>query len=103
VARKDQALLQRYKELQDIIAILGLDELPEEDKVVVARARKIQKFLSQPFRVGEVFTGIEGKYVKIEDTVRGFSMILNGEVDSISENDFYMKGSIDDVVNLAKK
>jgi F-type H+-transporting ATPase subunit beta len=96
-------LLQRYKELQDIIAILGLDELPEEDKVVVARARKIQKFLSQPFHVGEAFTGLEGKYVKTKDTIRGFSMILEGEMDSISENDFYMKGSIDDVVDSAKK
>ncbi|MDR0680078.1 MAG: F0F1 ATP synthase subunit beta [Puniceicoccales bacterium] len=103
VARGVQALLQRYKELQDIIAILGLDELPDEDKLVVARARKVQKFLSQPFHVGEVFTGIAGKYVKIEDTIRSFKMILDGDVDNIPENDFYMKGSIEDVVGDDKK
>lgn len=98
VARNVQSLLQRYKELQDIIAILGLDELPEEDKMVVSRARKVQKFLSQPFHVGEVFTGIPGKYVKTEDTIRGFKMILDGEVDDIPENNFYMKGTIEDVL-----
>lgn len=103
VARRVQALLQRYKELQDIIAILGLDELPDEDKLVVARARKVQKFLSQPFHVGEVFTGIPGKYVKIEDTIRSFKMILDGDVDNVPENDFYMKGSIEDVVGDGKK
>ncbi|MDR0595844.1 MAG: F0F1 ATP synthase subunit beta [Puniceicoccales bacterium] len=103
VARRVQALLQRYKELQDIIAILGLDELPDEDKLVVARARKVQKFLSQPFHVGEVFTGIPGKYVKIEDTIRSFKMILDGDVDNVQENDFYMKGSIEDVVGDGKK
>ncbi|MDR3274145.1 MAG: F0F1 ATP synthase subunit beta, partial [Puniceicoccales bacterium] len=89
-------------ELQDIIAILGLDELPDEDKLVVARARKIQKFLSQPFHVGEVFTGIEGRYVKTEDTIHGFKMILDGDVDNVPENDFYMKGSIEDVVNSSQ-
>ncbi|MDR0715582.1 MAG: F0F1 ATP synthase subunit beta [Puniceicoccales bacterium] len=103
VAREVQALLQRYKELQDIIAILGLDELSDEDKLVVARARKVQKFLSQPFHVGEVFTGIAGKYVKIEDTIRSFKMILDGDVDNVPENDFYMKGSIEDVVGDDKK
>jgi F-type H+-transporting ATPase subunit beta len=102
VARGVQSILQRYKELQDIIAILGLDELQEEDKLIVARARKVQKFLSQPFRVGEAFTGLQGKYVKTEDTIRGFKMILDGGVDNISENNFYMKGSIEDVIKSAK-
>ncbi|MDR1256024.1 MAG: F0F1 ATP synthase subunit beta [Puniceicoccales bacterium] len=103
VAHRVQALLQRYKELQDIIAILGLDELPDEDKLVVARARKIQKFLSQPFHVSEVFTGIEGKYVKTADTIRAFKMILDGDVDDVPENDFYMKGSIEDVLGKEGK
>ncbi len=103
VARSVQALLQRYKELQDIIAILGLDELPEEDKIIVSRARKVQKFLSQPFHVSEVFTGIKGKYVKITDTIRGFKMILDGQVDNISENDFYMAGTIEDVIKKHEK
>ncbi|MDR3317306.1 MAG: F0F1 ATP synthase subunit beta [Puniceicoccales bacterium] len=94
-----QAVLQKYKELQDIIAILGIDELSEEDKLTVSRARKIQKFLSQPFHTAEAFTGIEGKYVSAAETVRGFEMILKGELDHISENDFYMKGSIDEVIN----
>ena len=98
VARGVQSLLQRYKDLQDIIAILGMDELSEEDKLAVSRARKIQKFLSQPFHVAEVFTGFQGKYVKTEDTIKGFGMILDGEVDDISENDFYMKGTIDEVI-----
>ncbi len=97
-ARKVQALLQRYKELQDIIAILGLDELPDEDKIVVSRARKVQKFLSQPFHVSEVFTGIPGQYVKTADTIHGFQMILDGQVDDIPENDFYMAGTIEDVI-----
>ncbi|MDR0590823.1 MAG: F0F1 ATP synthase subunit beta [Puniceicoccales bacterium] len=99
VARGVQAVLQKYKELQDIIAILGMDELSEEDKLTVTRARKIQKFLSQPFRTAEAFTGTEGKYVSAAETVRGFDMILNGELDGISENDFYMKGTIDEVIN----
>jgi F-type H+-transporting ATPase subunit beta len=103
VARSVQSLLQRYKDLQDIIAILGMDELSEDDKLVVARARKIQKFLSQPFHVAEVFTGFEGKYVKTEDTIRGFAMILDGKVDNISENDFYMKGTIDEVLDQKKE
>ena len=98
VARGVQSLLQRYKDLQDIIAILGMDELSEEDKLAVSRARKIQKFLSQPFHVAEVFTGFQGKYVKTEDTIKGFGMILDGEVDDISENDFYMKGTINEVI-----
>jgi F-type H+-transporting ATPase subunit beta len=98
VARSVQSLLQRYKDLQDIIAILGMDELSEEDKLAVSRARKIQKFLSQPFNVAEVFTGFQGKYVKVEETIRGFAMILDGKLDHISENDFYMKGTIDEVI-----
>jgi F-type H+-transporting ATPase subunit beta len=98
VARGVQNVLQRYKDLQDIIAILGLDELSPEDKQSVFRARKIQKFLSQPFHVAEVFTGFGGKYVSTEETVKGFKMILDGELDHIAENDFYMKGSIDEVL-----
>lgn len=103
VARGVQNLLQRYKDLQDIIAILGLDELSPEDKLVVFRARKVQKFLSQPFTVAEVFTGAPGKLVPIADTVKGFAMILSGELDHINENDFYMKGSIDEVIAASKK
>ncbi|MDR2372269.1 MAG: F0F1 ATP synthase subunit beta [Puniceicoccales bacterium] len=102
VARGVQAVLQKYKELQDIIAILGMDELSDEDKLTVARARKIQKFLSQPFNTAEAFTGIEGKYVSAKETVRGFAMILGGELDHISENDFYMKGGIDEVTGTKK-
>ncbi len=98
VARGVQQVLQRYKDLQDIIAILGLDELAPEDKLIVFRARKIQRFLSQPFHVAEVFTGVSGKYVSIQDTIRGFDMILKGELDHVNENDFYMKGSIDEVL-----
>jgi F-type H+-transporting ATPase subunit beta len=98
VARGVQNVLQRYKDLQDIIAILGLDELSPEDKQAVFRARKIQKFLSQPFHVAEVFTGFPGKYVSTADTVKGFKMVLDGELDHIAENDFYMKGSIDEVI-----
>lgn len=98
VARGVQNVLQRYKDLQDIIAILGLDELSPEDKQTVFRARKIQKFLSQPFHVAEVFTGFAGKYVSTEETVKGFKMILDGELDHIAENDFYMKGSIEEVI-----
>jgi F-type H+-transporting ATPase subunit beta len=102
VARQVQEILQRNKELQDIIAILGMDELSEEDKRVVNRARKIQKFLSQPFFVAEVFTGSPGKYVKIQDTVRGFKEIIEGKHDDIPEQAFYMAGSIEDVVERAK-
>lgn len=98
VARGVQQVLQRYKDLQDIIAILGLDELSVEDKQTVYRARKIQRFLSQPFNVAEVFTGFPGKIVSLADTIRGFKMILDGELDHIPENDFYMKGSIDEVI-----
>jgi F-type H+/Na+-transporting ATPase subunit beta len=103
VARGVQRVLQRYKDLQDIIAILGLDELSPEDKQAVYRARKIQKFLSQPFSVAEVFTGFEGKLVPVKDTVRGFKMILDGQLDDVSEGDFYMKGGIEDVLAAAKK
>jgi F-type H+-transporting ATPase subunit beta len=98
VARGVQRILQRYKDLQDIIAILGMEELTEEDKLTVVRARKIQKYLSQPFFVAEQFTGAPGKYVKLEDTITGFEKILSGELDDISEQSFYMKGSIDEVI-----
>ncbi len=96
VARKVQEVLQRYKELQDIIAILGMDELSEEDKLVVARARKIQRFLSQPFHVAEQFTGMPGTYVKLEDTIAGFKALINGEVDDLPEQAFYLVGTLDD-------
>ena len=102
VARRVQEYLQKYKELQDIIAILGMEELSEEDKKVVARARKIQKFLSQPFHVAEVFTGIAGKYVPLKETIRGFKMIVDGEMDQYPENAFFNVGSIDEVVEKAK-
>ena len=102
VTRGVQKVLQRYKDLQDIIAILGIDELSEEDKLTVTRARKIQKFLSQPMFVAEVFTGTPGKYVKIEDTVRGFKEILDGKHDKLPEQAFYMKGSIEEVVKEGK-
>ena len=97
VARGVQKVLQRYKDLQDIIAILGMEELSDEDRVTVARARKIQKFLSQPFFVAEQFTGTPGKYVKLSDTIKGFKMILDGEYDGVAEQEFYMKGSLDEV------
>jgi len=97
VARRVQQVLQRYKDLQDIIAILGMEELSDEDKITVSRARKIQKFLSQPFFVAEAFTGTPGKYVKLEDTVKGFKMILDGELDEVGEQEFYMKGDITEV------
>jgi F-type H+/Na+-transporting ATPase subunit beta len=102
-ARDVQALLQRYRELQDIIAILGMDELSEEDKIVVARARKVQRFLSQPFFVAEQFTGMPGKYVDIKDTVRGFREILDGKVDHLPEQAFYMVGTIEDAAEKAKR
>lgn len=101
VARKVQEYLQKYKELQDIIAILGMEELSEEDRRVVARARKIQKFLSQPFHVAEVFTGIPGKYVPLKETIRGFKMIVEGEMDQYPENAFFNVGSIDEVIEKA--
>ena len=103
VAREVQRVLQRYKDLQDIIAILGLDELSPDDKLTVYRARKIQRFLSQPFHVAEVFTGSPGKYVGVKDTIRGFKMILDGELDDVPEGDFYMKGGIDEVIEAAGK
>ncbi len=103
VARAVQKVLQRYKDLQDIIAILGIDELSDEDKLVVARARKIQRFLTQPFFVAEQFTGIKGKYVKVTDTISGFDKILSGSLDHIPEGDFYMKGSIDEVIETYEK
>ena len=103
VARGVQAVLQRYKDLQDIIAILGIDELSPEDKQAVFRARKIQKFLSQPFTVAEVFTGFPGVYTTVADTIKGFKMILDGELDHVNENDFYMKGSIEDVLKAAEQ
>ena len=102
VARDVQATLQRYKELQDIIAILGMDELSEEDKLIVTRARKIQRFLSQPFFVAEVFTGTAGKYVSLKDTIKGFRAIVDGEYDSLPEQAFYMVGSIEEAVERAK-
>lgn len=103
VARRVQELLQRYKDLQDIIAILGIDELSDEDRIVVSRARKVQRFLSQPFFVAETFTGLPGKYVPIKETVRGFKEILEGKHDDIPESAFFMAGTIDDVVQKAKK
>ena len=103
VARGVQEVLQRFKELKDIIAILGMDELSEDDKLVVYRARKIQRFLSQPFHVAEVFTGAPGKYVPIRETIQSFKAILNGEYDDLPEQAFYMKGGIEEVVAAAEK
>lgn len=102
-AREVQRILQRYKDLQDIIAILGMDELSEEDKILVARARKIEKFLSQPFHVAEVFTGTPGVYVKLEDTIRSFAELVSGKYDDLPEQAFYMVGSIDMAIEKAKK
>ncbi|MGX7894848.1 F0F1 ATP synthase subunit beta [Tsuneonella sp. HG222] len=102
-ARRVQEVLQKYKSLQDIIAILGMDELSEEDKLTVARARKIQRFLSQPFHVAEVFTGIPGKFVQIEDTVKSFKAVVDGEYDHLPESAFYMVGGIEEAVEKAKK
>jgi F-type H+-transporting ATPase subunit beta len=103
VARQVKQVLQRYKDLQDIIAILGIDELSEEDKLAVTRARKIQKFLSQPFFVAEQFTGRAGKYVQIADTIRGFREITEGKHDDVPEQAFYMAGGIEEVLESAKK
>ena len=103
VAREVQKILQTYKSLQDIIAILGMDELSEEDKLVVARARKIQRFLSQPFFVAEVFTGSPGKLVDLESTIKGFSAICNGEYDNLPEAAFYMVGTIEEAIEKAEK
>ena len=102
VAREVQRILQTYKSLQDIIAILGMDELSEEDKLVVARARKIQRFLSQPFHVAEVFTGFPGVFVSIADTVRSFKAIVAGEYDHLPEGAFYMVGTIEEAVKKAE-
>jgi len=103
VARNVQLILQRYKDLQDIIAILGMDELSEEDKLTVGRARKIQRFLSQPFFVAAQFTGTEGKFVSVKDTVRGFQEILEGKHDDLPEQAFYMVGGIEEAVEKAKR
>ena len=102
MARGVQQVLQKYKELQDIIAILGMDELSEEDKITVNRARKIQRFLSQPFHVAEQFTGMPGKYVPIAETIRGFKEIMEGKHDDIPEGHFLNAGTIDDVVARAR-
>lgn len=102
-AENVKQLLQRYKDLQDIIAILGMDELSDEDKLVVSRARRVQRFLSQPFFVAQQFTGLEGKYVKIEDCIKGFNMILNGELDDLPENAFYLVGTIEEAKEKAEK
>jgi F-type H+-transporting ATPase subunit beta len=103
VAQGVKRILQRYKDLQDIIAILGIDELSDEDKLTVARARKVQRFLSQPFHVAEQFTGIAGKYVKIADTVRGFKEVIEGKHDDVPEQAFYMQGGIEDVLKKAEE
>ncbi|MBI4912574.1 MAG: F0F1 ATP synthase subunit beta, partial [Acidobacteria bacterium] len=102
-AMRVKQILQKYKELQDIIAILGMDELSDEDKLVVARARKIQRFLSQPFHVAETFTGMAGKYVKLEDTIRGFKEICDGKWDHLPEQAFYMVGTIEEAAEKAEK
>jgi F-type H+-transporting ATPase subunit beta len=103
VARQVQQILQKYTELQDIIAILGIDELSDEDKITVARARKLERFLSQPFHVAEVFTNTPGAYVKIEDNIRGFKEIIEGKHDDLPEQAFHMVGGIEDVIEKAKK
>ena len=102
VATQVQQILQRYKDLQDIIAILGIDELSEDDRLTVSRARKLQRFLSQPFFVAETFTGRAGKYVKREDTIRGFKRLVSGELDDLPEQAFYMVGGIEEAVEKAK-
>src|SRR5205085_9673207 len=103
VAQSVKQILQRYKDLQDIIAILGIDELSEEDRLIVARARKVQRFLSQPFHVAEQFTGFKGKYVKLADTIRSFKEIVDGKHDAIPEQAFYMQGTIDDVIERSEQ
>src|SRR5207245_8186299 len=103
VAQSVKRVLQTYKDLQDIIAILGIDELSEDQKLTVARARKIQRFLSQPFHVAEQFTGIPGRHGKVQDTVKGFKEIVDGKHDDIPEQSFYMKGTIDEVLEAAEK
>jgi F-type H+-transporting ATPase subunit beta len=101
-AQRVKETLQRYKELQDIIAILGLDELSEEDRLTVARARKVERFLSQPFFVAEIFTGSPGKYVSLAETIKGFNMILDGQLDELPEQSFYLVGNIDEAIEKAK-
>ncbi len=103
VARRVQEILQRYKALQDIIAILGMDELSEDDKLTVARARKVERFMSQPFFVAEAFTGTPGIFVPLEDTIKGFKGLVNGDYDHLPEAAFYMVGTIDDAVKKAQK
>ncbi|MCB0508458.1 MAG: F0F1 ATP synthase subunit beta, partial [Bacteroidetes bacterium] len=103
VAQRLKSILQRYKELQDIIAILGMDELSEEDKLVVHRARRVQRFLSQPFHVAEQFTGLKGVFVSIEDTLKGFEMIMDGQVDEYPEAAFNLVGTIEDAIEKGKK
>jgi F-type H+-transporting ATPase subunit beta len=103
VARQVQQILQRYKQLQDIIAILGMDELSEEDKLTVSRARKVERFLSQPFHVAEVFTGAPGVFVELADTIKGFKALCNGDYDHLPEPAFYMVGTIEQAVEKAKK
>jgi F-type H+-transporting ATPase subunit beta len=103
VARRVQSILQRYKELQDIIAIMGMDELSDEDKQIVARARKVQRFLSQPFHVAEQFTGMEGRYVPLKETIRGFREIIDGLHDDLPESAFLFVGTIDEAVEKAKR
>ena len=102
-AQRVKQMLQRYNELQDIIAILGMEELGEQDKLVVSRARRVQRFLSQPFFVAEAFTGLEGKFVNIEDTIKGFNMILNGDVDYLPEQAFLMVGTIEEAIEKGEK
>ena len=103
MATRVQQVLQRYKDLQDIIAILGMDELSDEDKVIVQRARKIERFLSQPFHVAEQFTGTSGKYVRLDDTIRSFQEVLDGKHDELPEQAFYLVGGIDDVLARAEE
>jgi F-type H+-transporting ATPase subunit beta len=102
IAETVKETLQRYKELQDIIAILGIDELSEEDRLTVARARKVERFLSQPFFVAEIFTGSPGEYVSLEETIKGFRMLLNGELDDLPEQAFYLVGNLDQVIAKAE-
>ena len=103
VARDVQGVLQKYKDLQDIIAILGMDELSDEDKQVVHRARRVQRFLSQPFHVAEPFTGVKGELVDIKDTIKGFNMIMNGELDHLPEAAFNLKGTIEQAIEAGEK
>ena len=98
-----QKILQRYKDLRDIISILGIDELTDDDKLIVARARKIQRFFSQPFFVAEAFTGVKGRYIKLADTIKGFKMILEGQLDNLPEQAFYMVGTIEEAMEKAEQ